>query len=136
VNASAIAKEAAIYFALVFGAGFALGSIRVLMLEPLTGARSAELLESPVMAAVILLAARWREGKLAGVASPKNLLTIGTIAAGLTIAADVVVGVGFREMTFAQVFTSRETLAGIAYYCLILLFALAPWLWQGLRARD
>ena len=38
-----LVKPAAIYFGVVFGAGFALGPIRVLWLEPRVGARAAEL---------------------------------------------------------------------------------------------
>ena len=48
-----------LYFALTFGAGFLLGPIRILLIEPRVGVRAAELLEIPVMIGVTLLAARW-----------------------------------------------------------------------------
>ena len=54
-----IVKTALVYFVLVFGAGFVLGTIRVLWLIQAVGARTAELLEAPLMLIVIVLAARW-----------------------------------------------------------------------------
>ena len=42
-------KAAASYFALVFGAGFVLGSTRVPFLVPRVGARTAKLLQTPLM---------------------------------------------------------------------------------------
>jgi hypothetical protein len=54
-----ILKAGVLYFALAFGAGFVLGSIRVLWAVPIFGARTAELMETPIMFVVIALAARW-----------------------------------------------------------------------------
>ena len=48
-----------LYFAVVFGTGFVLGPIRMLWLVPRVGARTAELLEAPVMLVAIVLLARW-----------------------------------------------------------------------------
>src|SRR4029453_12356674 len=48
----------ALYFALVFGAGFVVGFVRVLWLVPRVGERTAELLEAPLMLAVTIVAAR------------------------------------------------------------------------------
>ena len=54
-----ILKAGVIYFALVFGAGFMLGTVRVLWGVPHVGTRTAELLEAPIMLVVTILAARW-----------------------------------------------------------------------------
>jgi hypothetical protein len=50
-----ILKAALLYFAIVFGVGFVLGTIRTLWLVPRLGARAAELLEMPVMLVVIVV---------------------------------------------------------------------------------
>ena len=52
-------KAGMTYFALVFGAGFVLGSIRVPFLVPRLGERAAELIEMPFMFVVILVSARF-----------------------------------------------------------------------------
>ena len=54
-----IVKAGALYFALVFGAGFMFGTIRVLWLVPRLGSRIAELIETPFMFVVIVIASRW-----------------------------------------------------------------------------
>ncbi|MGO9275228.1 MAG: hypothetical protein ACLQOO_34170 [Terriglobia bacterium] len=48
-----------LYFALVFSAGFVLGTIGTLRAVPRFGVRTAELMEAPVMFGVSILAARW-----------------------------------------------------------------------------
>lgn len=53
------AKAGVAYFALVFGAGFVLGSIRVPILVPRLGERMAELIEMPFMFVVVLCSARF-----------------------------------------------------------------------------
>ena len=52
-------KPAVLYFALVLGTGFALGTIRVAFLVPRLGERYAELLEMSFMFVAIVLAARY-----------------------------------------------------------------------------
>lgn len=52
-----VLKAGATYFALVFGAGFILGPIRILCIVPRFGVRIAELMEAPLMLVVIILAA-------------------------------------------------------------------------------
>jgi hypothetical protein len=49
-------KAGVVYFALVFGAGFVLGTIRTLWVVPRFGTRMAELMEMPIMLAVTMVA--------------------------------------------------------------------------------
>jgi hypothetical protein len=122
-----LAKWAAIYFALVFGVGFALGPIRVLWLEPRVGVRTAELIEAPFMFLAIVLAGRWVGRRLSGKGGgTMTRLAVGLAAAGLVLAFDVAVGVGLRGMSVAQVFTERDPVSGTVYYALVALTAIAP----------
>jgi hypothetical protein len=121
-----LAKWAAIYFALVFGVGFALGPIRVLWLEPRVGVRTAELIEAPFMFLAIVLAGRWVGQRLSRKGGTMTRLGAGLAAAGLVLAFDVAVGVGLRGMSAAQVFTERDPVSGTVYYVLVALTAIAP----------
>ncbi len=53
------ARAGLLYFLMTFGAGFALGPIRLFLLVPRIGVRAAELIELPVMILISYLAARW-----------------------------------------------------------------------------
>jgi hypothetical protein len=44
-----VVKAGALYFAVVFAAGFALGAIRTRWVAPRAGTRMAELMEAPIM---------------------------------------------------------------------------------------
>ena len=46
-----VVKAGVLYFALVFGVGFVLGTIRTLLVVPRVGTRKAELMEMPIMLA-------------------------------------------------------------------------------------
>ena len=48
-----------LYVAVVFGAGFVRGPIRVFWVVPHLGERTAELMEMPIMLMVMLVAAQW-----------------------------------------------------------------------------
>jgi hypothetical protein len=53
-----ILKAGALYFALVFGAGFVLGPVRILWVVPRIGTRMAELMETPIPFVVVMVAAQ------------------------------------------------------------------------------
>jgi hypothetical protein len=120
-----ILRVATLYFLLVFGAGFVLGTGRVLILVPLIGERTAELLEMPLMLAVIVAAARWVvRHKLDGRQS--SALPVGFIAMSFVLLADLAVGVWLRGMSPVEVFLNRDPISGIAYYAVLLFFAVMP----------
>jgi hypothetical protein len=75
-------KAGLLYFTLVFGAGFVLGPIRILWLVPRVGPRTAELMEAPIMLAVIIFAARWVVRRLALPPTPSQRLGMGVVALG------------------------------------------------------
>ncbi len=121
-----ILQAAALYFLLVFGAGFVLGTGRVLFLVPLLGERAAELLEIPLMLGVIVFAARWIVRHRLDEHRRAPALFIGFIAMGLVLIADLVVGMLLRGMSAAEVFLNRDPVTGAAYYAALLIFAAMP----------
>ncbi len=119
-------KAGALYFALVFGAGFVLGIPRVLWLVPRLGERAAELIESPIMLVVIIFAARWvvRRFKLPPTFAAR--LGPGFMALGLLLAAEFTVVLKVQRLTLAQYFAGRDPVSGTVYILLLLAFALMP----------
>lgn len=128
-----IFRLSGLYFTIVFGAGFILGPIRVLMLEPRLGTRIAELLEMPVMLLIIWVAASWISQRFTQDLSASERFSVGALAIIGVLIADTAVGVFLRGMTVAEVFLRRDAVSSIAYYGLLTLCAILPWL-QGRRA--
>ncbi|MBU0750949.1 MAG: hypothetical protein KJ787_14725 [Gammaproteobacteria bacterium] len=118
-------RAGALYFAWVFGAGFVLGTIRVLLLVPRLGVRVSELVEMPLMLLVMLFAARWVVRRYA-LASRQRLAT-GAIALGLLLLAEISM-VWLQGLTLAQWIAGRDPVSGPVYGAMLVLFALLPWL--------
>jgi hypothetical protein len=118
-----ILKAAVVYFALVFGAGFVLGPIRILFIVPRFGVRLAELMEFPVMLLVIVLAARWlvRKFQLAA-----HALLVGFLALVLMIAFEFTLVLWLRGLTLSEYFRERDPVAGVVYYLMLLVFTAMP----------
>lgn len=121
-------KAALLYFALVFGCGFALGVVRTIWLVPAIGARAAELCELPLMMAISVLAAGWVSRRLAVPQQARPRLTMGGIALALLLASEFGLVLQLRGLTVAEYFASRDPVSGSAYALSLALFALAPWL--------
>jgi hypothetical protein len=119
-------KAGALYFVLVFGAGFVLGPIRILWLVPRVGERAAELIEEPVMLAVIFFAARWVTGRLAVPVAPGARLAMGLAGLALLLAAEFSLVLGLRGLTLADYFAQRDPVAGAVYHAMLGVFALMP----------
>jgi hypothetical protein len=97
-------KAGALYFALVFGAGFVLGPIRILWVVPRVGERTAELMEAPIMLVVIVLAARWIARRVAAPSTAPKLLGVGIVALGLTLVVEFTVVLPLRGFTIGEHF--------------------------------
>jgi hypothetical protein len=121
-----VVKAGALYFALVFGAGFALGTLRVLWLVPALGERTAELLEMPVMLVIIIVAARWIEQRLAVPPAHPARLGMGMVALVLLLAAELTLVVWFRGLSIAEYAASRDPVSGSVYLAMPGLFAVMP----------
>jgi hypothetical protein len=119
-------RAGALYFALVFGAGFALGTFRVLFVVPRLGARTAELIEAPIMLAVTFLAARWTVKRLAVPPRWTRRLGMGAVALGLLFAAEFTLVLGLRGLSLREYFATLDPVSGTVYYCLLGVLALMP----------
>lgn len=121
-----ILKAGALYFTLVFGAGFALGPIRILWAVPRFGARMAELMEMPIMLVVIIFAARWIVRRLAVPSTPSNRLGMGCVALALLLVAEFTLVLWLRGMSLSEYFANRDPVSGTVYYVVLVVFALVP----------
>lgn len=122
-------KAAALYFAVVFAAGFVFGSIRVPFLVPRLGVRVAELSEAPLMLAVILFASRRVVRRF--VLTPQEALKVGLLAFVLLLALELLLAHVMSRLTIREYISSRDPISGAVYVALLLIFAASPWL----RAR-
>jgi len=121
-----ILKAGVLYFALVFGAGFVLGPIRILWLVPRFGMRMAELMEMPIMFVVIIVAARWIVRRLAVPSAPLSRLGMGCIALALVLIAEFTLVLWLRGLTIAEYIVSRDPVSGTVYYVMLGMFAIMP----------
>ena len=118
-------KAALLYFAVAFGAGFALGAARVLWLAPRIGARAAELVEMPLLLGVGFAAAAWIVRRFALEPRPGPRLGMGLAALALLLAAELALVAPLRGLS-AQYPAAPDPVTAAAYYTALALFALLP----------
>jgi hypothetical protein len=121
-----IIKAGITYFALVFGAGFALGMIRVPFLVPRLGERVAELIEMPFMFVAIVVSARFIINRFSLPAHVLARMGSGFLALGLLVAAEVLLAVALQDRTLGEYVASRDPVSGSVYLAMLLLFTLMP----------
>jgi hypothetical protein len=121
-----IVKAGLLYFALVFGAGFVLGPIRILWGVPRFGTRAAELMEAPIMLVVIIFAARWIVLWFTLPSAPLTRLSAGCIALGLLLVAEFTLVVRLRGLSIGEYLATRDPVSGTVYYVLLGAFAIMP----------
>jgi uncharacterized membrane protein len=123
-----ILKAGVFYFALVFGAGFALGTARELWVVPRLGPRMAELSETPIMLAGTILAARWIVRYHADSATMLQRLGVGLTALALMLAAEFALVLRLRGLSLEEYLASRDPVSGTVYYVMLGVFAIMPML--------
>jgi hypothetical protein len=121
-----ILKSAVLYFAIVFGAGFVLGPIRIWWVVPRFGTRMAELMEAPIMLVVTIITARWIVRRLALPSTPSSRLGMGCIALGLMLVAEFTLVLWLRGLSITEYLASRDPVSGTIYYLLLAVFAIMP----------
>ena len=121
-----ILKAGVLYFALVFGTGFVLGTIRILWIVPSFGTRTAELMEAPVMLVVTMLAARWVARLLSLPPTAATRLGVGFVALGFMLGAEFTVVLWIRSLTIGEYLARRDPVAGTVYIVMLGIFAVMP----------
>lgn len=129
-------KASMTYFALVFGAGFVLGSIRVPFLVPRLGERVAELIEMPFMFVVIWVAARFVTGRFSLSANALARLAAGLLALGLLVTAEILLAVALQDRSFVEYVARRDPVSGSVYLAMLALYAVMPFLLTRLAAKS
>jgi hypothetical protein len=123
-----ILKAGVLYFALVFGAGFVLGAIRILWVVPRFGMRIAELMETPIMLVITILAARRIVRHLAIPPTPSRRLGMGCVALCLMLIAEFTLVLSFRGLSISEYLASRDPVSGSVYYGMLGVFCIMPFL--------
>jgi len=121
-----ILKAGVLYFVLVFGAGFVLGPIRILWVVPRLGTRMAELMETPIMFVVTLVAARWIVRRLPVPSTTSGRLGMGCVALGLLLVAEFTLVLWLRGLTIGEYLATRDPVSGTIYYMMLGVFAIMP----------
>ncbi len=121
-----VAAAALLYFLAVFGAGFALGPIRVLVLEPRLGVVAATLCEAPFLLLAMIAAAYWIPRLVSMPAGISAMLAVGFGALALQQVADLFVGTAVRGISVTDQWARLASPEGAIYVALLVLFALMP----------
>jgi len=121
-----IACAAVLYFLAVFGAGFALGPVRVLWLEPRLGVVAATLCEAPFLLLAMIAAAYWIPRMVRMPLGIGAMLALGLGALALQQGADLVVGTALRGISATDQWARLASPEGAIYVALLVLFALMP----------
>ncbi|MFN0139758.1 MAG: hypothetical protein ACKVQW_06690 [Pyrinomonadaceae bacterium] len=119
-------KTGIAYFALVFGAGFVLGLIRVPFLVPRLGERLAELIEMPFMFAAIFVSARFVMRRFSLHANVFASLGAGLLALCLLVAAEILLTVALQDRTLGEYVAARDPVSGSVYLAMLGVFAVMP----------
>lgn len=127
-----IIAATALYFALVFGAGFLLGPVRVLALEPRLGPLWAVAIELPLLLIVMVFAAWWSPRRTGLDESPGARVLMGAAALMLVLIADFCVGRWVRGLAPADQIRHFTTPEGGLYAMALVLFAAMPAIVHGL----
>lgn len=130
-----ISKAGLVYFLWVFGTGFALAFIRIPVLVPHFGVRTAELMEMPVMLAVVVWASHRLARRNPGLGRPARLAA-GMVGIALLVATELAVAWFLGARSPGQYIASRDPVSGGVYLACLVLFAVAPALWHSGPGPD
>ena len=121
-----ILRAALVYFALVLGAGFVFGMVRVPFLVPRFGERWSELAEMPLMAVVIFFAAGYVLRQFPAIRLRGRSLVVGFMALALAVGAELGLAVALQSQTLGEYLASRDRVSGSVYLAMLVVFAVMP----------
>jgi len=127
------------YFAGVFALGFVLGVVRTLLLVPWLGELAAVALELPVVLAASWWWCGWLLRRDAGSGlrgSAARALTMGALALGLLLLAELALSIGLAGRSAAEHFALYAQPAHQLGLAAQGLFGLTPWLWLRRQAPS
>ena len=127
-RSSPLLFAAAVYFGIVFGVGFLLGSIRIPLLVPRLGERVAELTEMPLMFVAIYLAAGYVVRKHGPLLAPAGWALVGVLSLSMLVAAELLLAVALAGRGVGEYIASRDPVSGSVYLIMLVVFAAMPWL--------
>lgn len=122
-----VVTRGVVYFGLVFGVGFLLGTIRVLWVVPHVGVRIAELIEAPLMLAATYLSARYVTRRFEA-SRRREYVQSGLVALFVLLFMEFSVVLGLQGLSIREYLTERDPVAGAVYVVLLIVFTLMPWL--------
>ncbi|HSG89025.1 MAG TPA: hypothetical protein VLA56_07430 [Pseudomonadales bacterium] len=125
-RALAVLRFAAVYFALVFAAGFALGTLRVLFVVPRLGEATAEIAELPLMALLSWLGARFCLRRFGAGLGRAALAAAGLLALTAVLTMELTVTLGVRGGDLESWYAGRDPWAFGLYLVTLALFAALP----------
>ena len=121
-----ILRAALVYFALVLGAGFVFGMVRVPLLVPRFGERRAELAEMPLMAVVIFFSAGYVLRKFPASRLRGGSLLVGFLALALVVSAELGLAAALQSQSLGEYLASRDRVSGSVYLVMLVVFAVMP----------
>jgi len=119
-------KAGILYFAIVFAAGFLLGTLRVFILLPLTGEFTAVALELPIMLIISWLACRRLVARFSVRAMVLQRLAMGVLAFCLLMLAELGLSVLAFNRSGAEYLALLQTAPGLLGLAGQIAFALFP----------
>ena len=128
-------KAGAAYFAIVYLAGFVLGTVRVFLLAPRTGEIAAVLLETPIILTASWIVSRWCTGTFVVPPVPQPRLVMGGEAFALLILGEAGVSMFAFGRSWDGTVAATLSPSGLIGLSAQVIFALLPLL-QALLKRK
>jgi hypothetical protein len=132
-------RAGGVYFAIVFACAFAVGTVRVLLVAPRTGATAAVILEAPILLAISWFTSRWCVRRWAAPNTLIDRMVMGATGFALLVVVEAgVAALVFHRPLHDQIITlgSPAGMIGLAAQIGFALMPLAGLLMDGALRRP